>query len=410
MADFKMRTMRAAFTNTSTQDFTVSGFGTVKGALIWVTSAVSDDSLTAGTMLSFGFIDEADLNASITQWGQDAVATSNTGRSQSVTNCVATQTASGIEFTATGAKITDGIRLTWSGGNPSTAYLCTVVLFGGTDFECEISNNSSQNTANVEFTVTGETFRPQAFILLDIHATAMDASGIVDTNNSYGFLSATGLECKEAGMSMFADDAQSTTANAMNMHPGAIAQFIPGSLVAMLKTQQINADGWVMLPDNAMTNNRLLTFAMRINGGSIDTTTFLSPTSTGDFEVSYANEPEACLYMSTVGPNALRVGLHVGGVYGLGVSVTDSVGKDFSVSVANRDNVTTSECHSEVVEDVVQYTPDHAGVEQHRATHVAFRGNKHVVNVSNANASSKPFVGMSFSSGDPKKQPRLRRL
>ena len=132
MADIEMVTV-AANTSTGTQDFTVAGFGTPKGAIFLVSYGTANGTAVNHAMLSVGFTDGTRQRAIGIRVENAVVGGSDTGNIESSTACILTalNSADTTDGVATfDSWITDGVRVNWTDAPPS-AYLVTCILFGG---------------------------------------------------------------------------------------------------------------------------------------------------------------------------------------------------------------------------------------------------------------------------------------
>jgi hypothetical protein len=115
MSDFRVVRKQAPTTNT-TQDFTVSGFGTPDAAII-ISAGINSDSLAAHMSPSLCVWDGGTSEAQLMMYSADNDATVNysRGRRSSATLCLQYNTTGATSLrTATCAATTDGIQLTWA--------------------------------------------------------------------------------------------------------------------------------------------------------------------------------------------------------------------------------------------------------------------------------------------------------
>ena len=144
-------TQGAAPTTAGTQSFTKSGFGTPKAAMFFISRAtangtsVNDAAIGCGWTIGSG---GTDYSTSI-QSEHDASPT-NADRSQQDLHCVhILDTAGAIEGEADwDAWITDGVRIDWTDA-PSSAYLVTCVLIGGTDVTVNSGRSNIGASTNI---------------------------------------------------------------------------------------------------------------------------------------------------------------------------------------------------------------------------------------------------------------------
>jgi hypothetical protein len=183
----------AVGTTGATQDITVSGFGTPKGALFFWGEATADGTTP---------IDDAHIGMGATdftrEWACSYFSEHNTDPSQathmgSTTKCIqfSNNTGTGVEtnMEADASTITDGLRLTWA-GTPGAARRFTVIMFTGDDCHVEAGTflNDSQlvNSARV-ITLTDMTVRPEVVFIGHPKANAFSSTVTADAACSFGF-------------------------------------------------------------------------------------------------------------------------------------------------------------------------------------------------------------------------------
>ena len=145
--------------NSSYTDFVSSGFGTPDAAIVIPVCAPSGTNPYALAQAGIGFWTsggQAGCGAS----SDDAAGTSNTGEGISSSSCVALPTSTGNawQILASGASITDGLRITKSAGTTSVARFCIVVLLKGlTNASVGQTNLPSSGTST---SITDPGFKP----------------------------------------------------------------------------------------------------------------------------------------------------------------------------------------------------------------------------------------------------------
>lgn len=174
----------AARTTTGTQDFTVSGFGTVKAAIIEVTLAVADDAPIARAFYSYGIVDgTSQYCASIVLEDNVSPAWNNgaeTGSDQAYTSnnkCVALldcSTPALLAVATFNSFITDGVRINWTTA-PSTAVLVKVTLLGGSSLSVYAGDFTSTSVVDTATTISSVPFLADNVILVGNHRTAFNS-------------------------------------------------------------------------------------------------------------------------------------------------------------------------------------------------------------------------------------------
>jgi hypothetical protein len=138
----------AASTGGGNQDFTVSGFGTPKGAIFIGSGGSSDGTAADGAIMSFGCTDGT--NELVTSYTTEHnVANSNTYRLGASDEVIQFGDHAGaIDGEANfNSWITDGVRVTW-GNAPGTAFLVTCILIGGSDLSVDVGTASIPSAIN----------------------------------------------------------------------------------------------------------------------------------------------------------------------------------------------------------------------------------------------------------------------
>lgn len=163
MSDISIVTQAARTGTTGTQDFTVPGSTTPKGALFFATFCTADGTPVNHSMIALGMTDGT-THRSFYARLEDASnpADSSNAESDSGTNypiLIGNQTTTTIDGTATfdswinsGGNV--GIRLNWT-DVPASAYLVTCVLFHGAGIDnCYVTRITGHATVNNSITVT----------------------------------------------------------------------------------------------------------------------------------------------------------------------------------------------------------------------------------------------------------------
>jgi len=117
----------------SVQAYTISGFGTAQGIIVW-SGVAGDNADVANIKQSFGFWDTTNTRC-MTCLGDDAinpVSTAHASQQLSTSNVVEMRdTASGTVRSATVAPTTDGVNLTWAGSDTGIRPWTIVILING---------------------------------------------------------------------------------------------------------------------------------------------------------------------------------------------------------------------------------------------------------------------------------------
>lgn len=185
---------QAIRTTAGTQDFTVAGFGTPKGAAVFITNGTVNGTVVSHAILGIGFTDGT-RSVSGGWHSKDAVTTTVTGRIATTSRLmtVLDQDAATLVQASFDSWVTDGIRINVTTA-PASAYLVTVLLIGGTGVSNVYVNSvSTPSTIDTSTDVTAIGFRPDAFLTFDIGRTTFNDTN--STGNRIGF----GVVARNAG-------------------------------------------------------------------------------------------------------------------------------------------------------------------------------------------------------------------
>lgn len=170
--DVKVQVTRVGATTAAeptTQDVTIANFGTPKAFLIFLSSALTDNTAASTAQLMIGAGD------CTRYWVAHHIDFSTGGTSDNTRRATATQAVQfhnsspplSIVGEATAACITDGIRLSWT-LTPANARLMHVVLFGGSDVQARADTVQSAATIGSTVDVTAPNFVVRDVLLSSI--------------------------------------------------------------------------------------------------------------------------------------------------------------------------------------------------------------------------------------------------
>lgn len=180
----------------STQDFTVTGFGTAVCAMFFLSYGTAAGTEATHGMLSFGFSDFTNHRA-IAHATESTGSTTDTGAERNASNAAVTllSTSQAVDGTATASTITDGVRLTWADAPPS-AYLVTAVMFNSSVFSnCTVGTLTPAGVVDTTASVSGLGWQPDLALFgyaasltsgRTSYGTALNDGGIVQRSTSFG--------------------------------------------------------------------------------------------------------------------------------------------------------------------------------------------------------------------------------
>ena len=149
--------------DSSSTDFTSSGFGTPDAAIVIVNNVDASNNPNPDSAFGFGYwagTTEACMGSNC----GDNAATTDTATAILSGRCVSVpiSNSAGYELLATGSSITDGLRVTKDGGSTSVSRYCTVVLLKG--LTNEYAGIASLPSTGTSLSVTAPGFKPDLLL------------------------------------------------------------------------------------------------------------------------------------------------------------------------------------------------------------------------------------------------------
>jgi formylmethanofuran dehydrogenase subunit C len=186
---------QACPTTTGTQNFTVSGFGTPKAAMVIVTYAITDSTQRNNLSMSLGFTDGT-RNRCVAWQSEHNVSRSDCDMTNRTTSLCRLLTPGGTNVELEGdwnAWVTDGIQIDWTSVPAAlNSPLVTVILFGGNIANAHVNNIDLGTTHPATIDVTDPGFRPD--VVIGISTPSLSNVDI----NSTGWTISAGI-CQEDG-------------------------------------------------------------------------------------------------------------------------------------------------------------------------------------------------------------------
>ena len=334
MADVKFETVRvAASTATAgnTQDITISGFGTPKAVMFFVTQATADDTTTANAAIGIGSTDGT------REWllcvvSKDAQTTSETNMRQTNGGCVGVANEFGTAWDwqfGFNSFITDGVRLDID-TQASAGYLITAVFIGGTDVANVYANyhdDLTNGTGTVAITAPG--FTPDVIFCVNGDRSTLN-SGTSNGPLSFGAAINDGSQTQRSSI-IFGDDNLTTT---------SVSEYISNAYLAGANTStalkygttlnSFDASGFTV--QSSASPGRAIIFYLVIEfTGSPDLALFdMSwPTSGNYAETNPGFQPDFGMICSVVGPASRN-------------AIDTTNGVSFSIAAFDANNIYTN--------------------------------------------------------------------
>lgn len=329
-------------TSTGNQDITISGFGTPKAALFIVTQATADGTAADHAQLMVGATDGTNQWAAA-MTSENGLTTTDDFTGQSTAACVnildpAGGSADGVA--AFSAWITNGVRINWSNA-PASAYLMTVVLFGGSDLSAYAGALDMADTVGSAVSVTGVGFRPTDLITVKVGYTSTHrpiAVGVVHDESGTESQGYVGIACRDGQTTTLVGGISSST-----MASGYLTGAVMYTEAEIL---DFGADGFDCYTRDSNTGATVIYFlALRITTYSSWKGAITTPTSTGNqAQTGPGFKPQFVMQLMSGCQSADS--LETSGLGAtMGISVADASAQ-YSNSIAIEDGVTTSNAES----------------------------------------------------------------
>jgi hypothetical protein len=372
-----------AITTGSTQDFTVPGIGTPAAALVVVTgslgtfgSPVNDKRISVGIKTS-GF--EGGISGS-SQDAHSGSVTHNSGFTDALVKVIKGD-GSAFEAVATGALITDGIRLTWS-TLPPNAFITDVMLFFGPDISVDADLVTSPGAGTTTITAG---FAPDVLLCLS-DVNTFDNNIHVQCTLEF-FLGVREGDARYTYWSQNPDSVGTSLSQLVTLDPNAIAaDFSEAASPAFIFAAETFFDSWnaTGFAVNSIGGTPPFCYlALRFGGKAVYSSILDTPAATGDasYSGSGMTPAYAMTLMSRLG--TLPSNNKTGRAGAAGLSAFNAAGEQFAASVTDQDAQTTTNTSSIEAAKAYYLTTD-AAAEENTATFVSFEPNKFTLNWSAA--------------------------
>lgn len=338
-----LRAVRQAIrTTTGTQDFTVAGFGTPKGAIVLLSRASTSGAITDNLSFSVGFTDGT-RSRCVAESSLDNVADSDTARMQQTAILKLIDSTSVLVSADFSAWVTDGVRLNFTVVD-GTAWLATVILIGGTDAQVYVSDfdmPDNTGTPNQTLDVTAPGFAPTWGLFSTAGIAVPGASPSASALFSLGLFS-NGGSLEQCTLSWSHGDAKATSTPSMRLDPTTAvldlrdsAAAAGVSILASITLDSILANGF-RVKDNLGSDPPPIAYIAVSMGGLVpDLFTLDSPTSGGGTATAtFTNPDSALVFGSLVDATGANKADTQGGSFCIGFT---SQSEEFSIGVHEQD-------------------------------------------------------------------------
>jgi hypothetical protein len=328
-------------TTTGTQDISIAGFGTVKGAIVLLTRATADATVASHLGYSIGFTDGTNQLFSAFA-SEDNVADSNSGRqsgNDKLGKLIKTDISGYDIVVSFDSSITDGIRLNYTTVD-GTAYLITVILLGGPDTSVFVGAYDAPDANPYDVTTVG--FMPDCVIPL--------------INNAFG---AVGSAAPSAAIAMSIGLASEPSSGVFANYARAYSMG-DAKATATPSTNLVGTDMTITIRDAASapfttTNTQRMT-ARLSNGFTSDEQVSADPAETGFMAIRFGGTKTQILAVDSptaTGDVTTSTNYPVGAIFVIGTVMDafgakgDSQAGGWSLGFASRNEAFCNGVHEE---------------------------------------------------------------
>lgn len=385
----------AASTGGGTQNFTVSGFGTPKAAIIIASEATTNITAIGNAKMSVGFTDGT-RQFSVGVMSEDAIADSDCYHVTSNTRLLAMLDGAGnVEHEGLfNGWITDGLQIDW-GASGAFGGLVTVILLGGSDLSVYAGDFLADAAVDTDTDVTAPGFEPDQVIVIGSQNAAYDS-----VNDTFaialmmmGFAD-NGTSDVECGASYHSIDS-SASANCAN-YVSDVYTIGDTDHNPAVEIRDFDASGFTATTRNSGGAYRYCYLALKYGGaphwaGIID-----SPTATGVTAVTTPGiQPQFVMVLSQ-GVNTLNTQITsdiVGatGTYGIAAFNSSEI---FSTCISDDDAAATMNTESFSADSF--RCRDSIGAHLHRATFVSLDATGWTLDYDIASTTARRWPTMCF--------------
>ncbi len=150
----------------ATQEFTSAGFGTPKAAMFIVTRAIANNTSTAHNALTLGFTDGVRSRSVCATSSDGEILTATRRGGQEVCAYGIDPPIENQDYQGAFSQwVTDGVEINWTAA-PNSAFLMTVILFGGTDLQVHVNEFIPSIAENSTLNITDPGFLPDQIIMI----------------------------------------------------------------------------------------------------------------------------------------------------------------------------------------------------------------------------------------------------
>lgn len=283
-----------ARTTTGTKQYTSSGFGTPKGALLFVTNATVNGTAAAHALTGMGVMDGTNQVA-VSSRSKDGIALGTTlaGTRGDPDDCLLLTDQDGtVILRAECTNVTDGIELNFLTA-PASALLIKVVLFGGTGvtnvYAGKMVGDAVQNNT---VDITAPNFEPTIVFAACLGDNQIDDAADAGNFTNFGIAINDGASPPtQYGMGVHEASAVATQAVRGSLETTTIARELNNTTGQELEVNTFDSQGFSITTRVAAGATECAYLAVRTTGLSYVMKQFDTPTSNGAFSITSIGSP-----------------------------------------------------------------------------------------------------------------------
>jgi hypothetical protein len=350
-----------------TEDFTVSGFGTVKGVIIIGTQSVNFNSNNTGSQTSqiafFANNGETNSGGSSSQSAgvvNNFTATSVTARGMNsgAYHYRTAATWTQIGFYSIDSFITDGVRLKCFDRIPAD-FLITLIFIGGADVDCYCGFIDDLGTSATTTNVTDPGWEPDLVLTHHVGHTARGPTGTAHNIHALGAMLNDGLDTQRM-MGWFDQDNLSTTNTGSYFADNLLTAQYFNNALSWEGTGAFLSTGFSITTNASASSDIVNYLALRFrNGAEASLFDVTIPTSGNYVETGPGHTPIFGMICHGVGVNTANTS-----VDGYGIGITTLCGtREDTTAWSSRDNNSQTDLRNYVGRGISNIDPTNSGTE-----------------------------------------------
>lgn len=398
-AEVKAAVTRVACnTVTGNQDITTEALGdtTPKAALFLISNAVTDGSAVDHHIFSIGAATGTSNRWSTGTSDQTGVGTTNSDHRGMTDQCIHIQLPGSHSIDGEAdfvAFINNGVRINWDVA-PDSAYLLTVVFFGGDDVEAYAGTWTGTSVDN-SVDVTAPGFEPDLVICAS-HYHEFDDLGHSDNSMSFGFCH-NGASDTHRCIAQEIDNGDDTSDPRLHVSTAYVSMRLTGSgsVFSGQELGSFDSQGFSATTKigGAVTMETGY-LALKLTDADVWVGSLSAPDETGDWNITDPGFLPQFVIMGLTFHDTMDSGAvdARAGVYGISAF---NLNDEYCTALASEDNETTTDTQS-ISDNQAVNLPNDGGALGFMGTFSSFHSNGWTLNFTNVDATVRRWIGMAI--------------